>query len=559
MDALSTVPSSSAPTAAASAGGFTSPAGQDTTRILCAAVHVDAGLAHSVLDEVLYQPHHAVAPSYGIDIAPIVRHAIAAQNRVMIRNIVITAVVTVALVLSFGSTLATLLVLVGIGLAVAALLHLAKGDPKGAAIRAGGSFLALAVGFGGPAVQAQLSGGVALDESADPAVLLAVVLTLAAWAVLWTERLSIHRMVALRFRPEHFSVTDAPTEPAGQRERLQYLSDAQHGNVTVYSQTAAHRLPFVGSGSVIDSWSIASPLMPSEDRMDGSPPLSATDLYDAMRRSLVSLASPRLDPERRVAGLSLQDRLLVGGLLTPDHPLVDSTRRRPILRVTPETIRRAARSPRGQERHYLTIRVASWGGEVEVTCFLFASVRGDMLFLEFVATAMPGVRQSYHRIDELAQLNTASLAAAGLSALADAPVSLVLSPFSLAGQAVQAFSRWFRAWRQTLSIGYRIAWDYGASTSVRELAAAPMDQVFFQRLDSEQHVRIVARQVIAAVIDALETNGYDTSDFDHRANTAIDNSVTIVDSKVSDAAFATGEGSSASAKRRTRRRAESKT
>jgi hypothetical protein len=92
------------------------PESTEATRYLCAAVHLDEAFGRAALDEVLYQPHQAVAPSHGISLGPVLRHALAARRRSLVRDGVVAGALILGLAISFAAGLLVLLLLVGIWL-----------------------------------------------------------------------------------------------------------------------------------------------------------------------------------------------------------------------------------------------------------------------------------------------------------------------------------------------------------------------------------------------------------------------------------------------------------
>lgn len=67
----------------------------ETTRYLCAAAYLDRNFANHVITKVLQEEHRAVAPSYGVDIVPVVRHCLAAERRRRLRDIVLIGLVLI--------------------------------------------------------------------------------------------------------------------------------------------------------------------------------------------------------------------------------------------------------------------------------------------------------------------------------------------------------------------------------------------------------------------------------------------------------------------------------
>jgi hypothetical protein len=68
-----------------------------TTRYLCAAVQLDSGLATRVIDEVLEEDLKAPPSSPDVDLGPVIRHALAARSRQLVRDVLLTVLLLVAL------------------------------------------------------------------------------------------------------------------------------------------------------------------------------------------------------------------------------------------------------------------------------------------------------------------------------------------------------------------------------------------------------------------------------------------------------------------------------
>jgi hypothetical protein len=71
----------------------------ETTRYLCAAAYLDKRFADEVILHVLEEEHRAVAPSYGVDLVPVICHCLAARRRRLLRDSVLTGLVLVVLLL----------------------------------------------------------------------------------------------------------------------------------------------------------------------------------------------------------------------------------------------------------------------------------------------------------------------------------------------------------------------------------------------------------------------------------------------------------------------------
>lgn len=165
----------------------------ETTRYLCAAAYLDRGFANHVITKVLEEEHRAVAPSYGVDVVPVVRHCLTAERRRRLRD----------------------LALIGVVLVGGPILLLAGASPAGVVLR----------------------------------------LLLLAWAVVFVESaVNRYEVLAARLLRDRFDPA-APQAPLTRRQArlLRELHENERGNVTVYSGFS----PFVGCGLDQGGWSFA--------------------------------------------------------------------------------------------------------------------------------------------------------------------------------------------------------------------------------------------------------------------------------------------------------------
>lgn len=83
------------------AGASASATATDTTRYLCAAVHLDGLLATRLVREILDRRHRALGPSSGVDVGMVLRHALAARRRHLLLEVALLVLgVLVVLVLA---------------------------------------------------------------------------------------------------------------------------------------------------------------------------------------------------------------------------------------------------------------------------------------------------------------------------------------------------------------------------------------------------------------------------------------------------------------------------
>ena len=114
-----------------------------------------------------------------------------------------------------------------------------------------------------------------------------------------------------------------------------------------------------------------------------------------------------IHPNDAVPNLTVRDRVFIAGRLPADSSILEQGR--PRSRLSGPEIKYFERAERARARHYQCVRMAAWAGEVEVATFLHATIRGRMLFVEFVATVMPGILAEYHEIDTYERLDAGTV------------------------------------------------------------------------------------------------------------------------------------------------------
>lgn len=543
---------------------------RSSTRYLCAGAYLDQDFRRQVLRDVLEQEHRAVAPSYSIDVVPIIKHCLAAQRRETVRDGLITVSILIALVLAFREVVGILTLLYSLLCYLRALRHLGQGNLVGAAVQGVLGFILMTIGFSFVAlsqagiVGAGLSGVTgAVGASGTRVVFALFVATVGTAAVLVWYQVSEHQIILDELTEDRFDPARAPAEPPEHRDRLDYLGQSQYGNVTIYSR-ATSRFPFVGSGWMTDGWSLAIPLVPEKageaggdgggdggedggEGPDATPPqpLTIEALYRRVRRALVHLADPERPEAERIAGLSLQDRLFVMGLLPDSHELIDANRQ-PRSRISRHDMMRLAEHERNTATYFLTTRISGWRGELEVTVFLYFNIRGNMLYVEFIATSLPPLKATFHVIDTYERMSSNVVLRAMLVSALATPRALLNAPINLANPVIASIRHRLDVRAQVQQITSRIAFDYGAVSSVRAIGAEWQRENFFHTLDSNRYTSVVERRVIDAMGEVLGEFGYSTEYFQQRTNQIIDNRVfSINNSTFTDSPVAMGDKSRA--------------
>ncbi|MFD7923813.1 hypothetical protein ACFV3R_31980 [Streptomyces sp. NPDC059740] len=500
----------------------------DATRYLCAATYTDPSFARTVVTDLLGDPYGAVAASPGVDLEPVVLHALAARQVHRRRDLRLTAVFAVILVLA---PLALVLnaVILAMAAGTAAGKRAVAGDRGGAGSagrpglwRAGAVLLVLAVvvltmvlsppGEGQWLLGTYLGGLplVLCVVAGVPVVLLLVV----------RHVLEVDTVLRGKLRRQVFLPQNAPKAPprtAWLAKRLDVIHQAQHGNATVYSGWNPAR----GFAAERSNWSLAVPTLPATPQ-NGEPPtpvvpFDAWELLTHLRERLSALPALDGDPQSpaTLGGLVVEDRVFVhGATIGEDRRFLPSPVAPPLAALPPADVRRIALRPTTAARHCLVAYLPLWGGDVVPGVLLHVTTTERTVQVRCDTHVLPPVRGRYHDVDHTpATMTEDHRDHLLLRALADAAGTLWAAPLRALEHALFDKRREDRERRERRAIARNPEFDYGARTSVREAAVNSHYLNYFQVLDAERVLRALNRHTLSAIQDFLEAHGVDTTEF----------------------------------------------
>lgn len=520
----------------------------NVTRYLCAAAYLDAGYRNKVLDELLSDPFRAVAPSHGgFDIGPVVRHCLRARAMLALRDLLLTVVIVIGL-FAAPSIMVSWLIIVG-GLAMFMVYQIRKQPAlRRLAARAGLATLVVVgvlalffVTILNSYLQAPSPYEYPYSEQGGTPVLFGWFLVLLTLAIVVGYRVAIGMLLTRELRPGATTSAGAGIHPDTSK-RLQYLTEAQWSNLTLYSTEN----PFVGAGQVVKAWAIAVELdRPKSSRAREVPVVDPQALYDFVGVRLVEMRDQVITPAESL-DLQISDQVIARGLInrlsTSDgtHPLISSRTRLPLNRLGKDAVRAVVRHAKAGVRYYQRITIGTAAPEIRdgnqhlvipaedqeivVSAFVHLAVEGRMLYTEFIVTVLPPVADAYHLADRLPRDGVARIALTSLAVLRGQLLSdLVLAPFRLLGFAYAAIRGAFAPRRPEDYILY----DYGARSSVREMGAEEGQLTYLQHLDSFRYTKLIGERLNAAVLDFLEEHDIDTSGYRQQAAAIINNGTMI--------------------------------
>ncbi len=520
------------------------------TRYLCVGGELDEAFARLVIGELIADRFRVVAPSYGVDVVPVVQHCIRAQRRRAIRDVALSALLVVELILAPLAAAIAIVVAVwarwvyrqapgGVGAVGVAFAACAFGVAAGAWFQYHTQLLATPAG---PALQA---GGM---ERVGAFLLSLPAVAIVAGLIDFIEWYAARTLVGTHLRADSFDPNVAwVTLSRGTLDRLEAVRQQQYGPVTVYHSSA--EFPFVGAGYVVrDSmWSFALDLRPRADRLLGEhqefTPFQPADLHRHVEQRLLALRDPGLGEAYCLPDLAISDKVFVSGLTGWDGmPAQVRLARRPI---TPKEFEDITNLPMGLFRHFKCLRIESWGGELVITVFLHFATQGRTLYVEFTPCLLPPILPEYHIVDAWPFPSWDERWQAAGEAWTGGVSMLLSAPGRLIGARRTAADASKRMREMQRSRSHGQVFDYGARIGVRELGATAEPDHYFQWLDARKYLRTLEVQVLNGITEFLESRGIDTSDLRARQTTILNTGTFMPGANINAQNFAIGRGATA--------------
>jgi len=463
----------------------------DITRTLCAAVRIDSVFRRQVLDLLTQSRLRAITPSLGVDLRPVLRHAVEADHQELRRD---------------------LRRLIPLGMAVLwpivaeILLGISEWVPL-------------------------LAPPLLLLTLSLPLMIAAVALAI-EFQYFWAIEGSLAELHEARRRSdEPIPVPPMPQSPA-MIERLTAIDEAQRGLVTV----SGHLRPFEGMGETLDSWRLTLPLtrtkLASAKKLpvNHSPedpvlPISEPKLIAAVRDRLTAVD----DSQRRFGfpGVHVEERFFVNGASLREHELLLPAVGEPVrVLLSPDDLASAAHTNSNTTRRYLVSRIASWNGHIVTSTLLRVCTDGGFLQVECEKTVERPLSSHYRALvtggtgDARPSLGLVLTRSAGTFL-----VGMLVAPFALLGRALETWAQRRLRRREEHQACTERDFDYGALSSVRALASASEALTSYQFADVERQFRLIDRAVLLAVTDFLESSGLDISELRNYQMTILNHGV----------------------------------
>lgn len=520
------------------------PARDEVTRYLCAAAHLDPEFADSAVREFLGSPNRAIPPSPGVDGDAVLREALAARGRRVLRDAALLLLLVVALLTE--PLVVVLWLLVGLPFAFR------KPDPRRGGKQQQNQGALIALGVMGLVLVYVL---ISLEEynsaprsryAREPELIpgidseffvFAAIFFLLALLLLLADRLAVHNLVFTSFQRGNFTGAKRSHRWFGEwrfsadnvRAHEKCLEELRRAAVPDdRPRTVVYRgeRPFVGAGLVYDPWSLALTLDPAgePERVGGGRQVDVdlTELYEALAHGLTELVRPSsLSPSGRLTGLRATEQVVASAAELAnraDDPraagLLPGSHGRPPLTLTAERAAGIAREPQEWLRYFRCFQVESWDRQLVVTWYLHLGCDDGRLYVEWTPTVLMPVRAAYKDID--------ATRPTVLKPVREALSRALALPLSVLGRARALVTRLAGPSRSP-SPSER----YGAERSLRELGAGDVVLDYFQRADLERYAKLMDRQLLRTLGRYLERKGVTTTEFMRQATQVADRHIHI--------------------------------
>jgi hypothetical protein len=376
---------------------------------------------------------------------------------------------------------------------------------------------------------------VVLDYRRLPGLRAVLILIVVAGLVAFTDRWISRYRVTRGLTRGTFGRDDGPPVTAAESAQVAQAAAAQEGDMSVYG---TYR-PFVGSGFSRGGWSFAINLGRGKDTPAGQVRLEPVsfeieEFYREVARDLMGAG---------LAGLTVENRLLVDGQnIRDDRRFLPDTEGRPVTEISTDMLFQLTREPEPVNRPYQCIRLQSWDGDLVLSAFVNFTKRGTVLLAEVQHYLLAPLQPEYRQADRLASWSLGQRLRTELkSAPAAVTATVIRAPFRISRQVLRTgLGR--RTERAALRrIRMDPEYNFGAMTSVRELAQARHYRRYFQQVDRDLNTKFIDRQVLDTIVDFLDAHNIDVSQFQEQRSMILNNGLLVSGGEFKAGSVAVGE------------------
>lgn len=447
----------------------------ETTRYLAATAYLSRKFRTQVLDKIEYRVAKGLAPEVGVDMPTVIHHCRRARRWTRIRDVIMVLVWVYILWQTILIAVVNEIIVFPDALPFA-FEWLVNANSGELAIAAG---VAVAVTL----IQRFLNQNALLHEMAPG---------MTKWDSAW--------------------VNGDPSIP------MEYRNPEKH-NLIAYASFN----PFVGSGIPLGGWSTAlrhdkTPDNPLQDKGTAEN-FDIEELYARVERDVKDLGIENLTVRHLV--FCRGDDMRAFGYV-PAKALV------PAYKLDDDDVKAIRVKPSTNRRHYIAFTIADWRGELVFTQFFRAERLRTDLFLEATQSLLTPFVDKFKKVDKLESgWRLGTLLRLLSTSILLAPLYFLMAPVRLYLMLVKPIQAMFANFWARRRVRRNPSHNFGVAQSLREAAASPNYQVYFQRLDFERNAKIIERQLLDTLIVFLKEHNIDTAALSERGTTIQNNGVMI--------------------------------
>jgi hypothetical protein len=376
---------------------------------------------------------------------------------------------------------------------------------------------------------------VVLDYRRLPGLRLVVILIVLAGLVAFTDRWISRYVITRQLTRERFGSDGGPPITAAESAQVAQALAAQQGDISVYG---TYR-PFVGSGISCGGWSFAINLARGKETPGGQVrlepmPFEVEQFYSEVERDITASG---------LAGLTVENRLLVDGQnIRDDFRFLPDREGRPVTEIGADKLLELARAPEPLNRPYQCIRLQAWDGDLVLSVFVNFTKRGTVLLAEVQHYLLAPLQPEYREADRLASWSLGQRLRTELrSAPSAVTTTMIRAPFRIARLMVRTGMGRHTDRAALRRIKTDPEYNFGAVTSVRELAQARHYRRYFQQVDRDLNTKFIDRQVLDTIVDFLDSHNIDTSQFQEQRSMILNNGLLVSGGEFKAGSVAVGE------------------
>ncbi|MFH8785827.1 hypothetical protein [Streptomyces roseoverticillatus] len=509
---------------------------------MCAGTYLDLDFRRRVIEELVEHEERPIAPSLGIDVVPVLTHALRARAQDVLTAVLLACLWVAFFVVGFATDVgndpqtqfpwavlyAAVCVAQWIGQAAAgrgSAVYAVDNKTLREAVKGRTSLRALRA-VGPPVLQIAYWVLTLVAFFEDMGSWVAVLFPLLLVLPVWMHRSRVAAVMRLELGRQAFAHQPRAVPRSRHHSRIAATIDReQYAGLTIYDPSR----PFLGMGRPHEPWSLVLELKPRDgSKGDARPPFTA--------RAVVDLIRPRLEALRDSAAATSRDRLK--DLEIEEFVYLPVGPHRPEVRyddpVVLQHLHEAVDEGGEARRYFLRVRVGAWDEQVVVSVLVRVHTQGGMLVLEVVPHVLKPVKPEFRAVDVIASRGEDDILRDGVRALLTAPAAGFASAVSAARTAVTGFRTWLADPRRAV--------PDGPAGSVREIAGVATVSLF-QEMDISRYVKTLQDRIASGVRDALRSQGYETDQFEQQIVQVSEGGVFI--GSMSGGAVAAGSGAQA--------------